>query len=147
MNNTRKLLDDARHVLETEGYTCVLVNGDTMLTSRERGVKPLLLWLKEGVNLKGYVAADKVVGKAAAFLYVLLGIDALYAGVISAPALAVLERHQITTEFKVQVEAIRNRANTGFCPMETAVWDIEEPQAALAAITDKWNQLNSNVIH
>ena len=54
-----------------------------MLTSTERGVKPLLQWLDGENRVKGFSAVDKVVGRAAAFLYVLLEVKEVYAGVMS----------------------------------------------------------------
>lgn len=129
-------------LLQEEGYTCVLCGGDQVLTSRLRGVKPILNWLDQGLDLHGYSAADKVVGKAAAFLYVLLGVKEVYGQVMSVPAKSVLEAHGILNGCTEEVDAIRNRTNTGFCPMETAVWDIVDPQEALDAIRRKAKELN-----
>ena len=129
-------------LLQEEGFTCVLCGGDRVFTSRLRGVKPLLTWLDEGLDVKGFSAADKVVGKGAAFLYVLLGVKEVYAQVMSRPAKAVLEAHGIPNGCEEEVAAIRNRTNTGFCPMETAVWNISEPEKALIAIRQKFKELN-----
>ena len=135
-------LHRAAHLLREEGYTCVLCRDGQTLTSRERGVKPLLSWLEEGRNLDGFSAADKVVGKAAAFLYVLLGVREVYAPVMSRPARDVFENHGIHAKFDTLSDAIRNRTNTGLCPMETAVWDITDPKKALLAIRQKAKELN-----
>ena len=124
----------ARTLLEKENYTCVICRGEDVLTDRRRGVKPLMELLESGKDLQGYSAADKVVGKAAAFLYCLLGVKALHAGILSEPALAVLENAGIPVEYGTLVPAIRNRAGDGFCPMETAVWDLDDPALAPAAI-------------
>jgi hypothetical protein len=75
-----------------------------------------------------------VVGKAAAFLYCLLGVKALHAGVLSVPARDVLLSAGISVEWGSLVPAIRNRAGDGFCPMETAVWDLTDPALAPDAI-------------
>ena len=130
----------ARDILLSRGHTCVFCRGDTILTDDRRGVKPLLDLLDQ--DLTGFSAADKVVGKAAALLYRLLGISEIYAGVISQPALRVLAQGGITVFYGSKVPAIRNRTDTGFCPMETAVWDIDDPALApeilrktLAALT------------
>lgn len=132
----------AKELLEANDYTCVIQRDKNIYTSKERGVKPLLAWLDEGVDFAGFSAADKVVGKAAAFLYVLLKVDEVYAKVISVPAVKVLKEHGITIVYDEKVEAIRNRTNTGFCPMETAVWEIGEPMAALKAIRSKVAELS-----
>ena len=93
-------------------------------------------WLKEGVDMQGAYVADKVVGKAAAYLYVLLGVRKVYAAVISRPALDVLERYNIGIVYDMLVPAIRNRTDTGFCPMETAVLDIDDANEAYRVLNN-----------
>lgn len=136
MNND---LSKARQLLETGSYTCVFCRGDTLLTDNRRGILPLLDLLRSGQDLRDFSAADKVVGKAAAFLYRLMGIKALYAGVISTPALAVMDG--IPVEYAEETSAVLNHAQTGLCPMETAVWDIDDPEEALPAIERALAQL------
>lgn len=139
-----KDLTEAKNRLIEGGYTCVVMKNEQIYTSMERGVKPLLTWLDDGVDLQGYSAADKVIGKGAAMLYVLLGVKEIYATVISEPAKATLEQYGIEVSYDQCVEGIRNRTHTGPCPMEDAVKGIDNPEEALQAIRDK---LNSMQIH
>lgn len=132
----------ARKILSEGGYTLALVKGEQVITSAERGIRPLLRLLDTQEKLNGFSAADKVVGKAAAFLYVLLKVDCLYAEVISKPALEILQSSGVNVEYHNLAAAIRNRTNTGFCPMETAVMDISEPDEALRAIREKIADMN-----
>jgi len=134
-------LERAKEIFATDEYTCVLVKDDVCYHSFERGVKPLLNWVKEKKNFTGFSAVDKVVGKAAAFLYALLKIECVYAKTISKPALEVLKEHKINVEYDVLTDAIINRAGTGFCPMETAVRDIFDKEKALEAICKKTEEL------
>lgn len=134
-------LEKAKRLLSEGGYTLAMVRGETAVTSVERGVRPLINLIDAGEDMSGFCAADKVVGKAAAFMYVLLGVDCLYANVISRPALEVLKNNGITAEYTTLTGAIRNRTNTGFCPMETAVKEISEPHEALKAIREKLAQM------
>nr|MBQ8252139.1 DUF1893 domain-containing protein [Lachnospiraceae bacterium] len=127
-------LTKARQMLANQSLTCAFVSGEMVYISKERGVKPLLDCYYEKKIPEGFSAADKVVGKAAAFLYVLLGVKELYADVMSRPALAVLQQHGIAVTYGELTDAIRNRTNTGFCPMETAVRLINDPKEALNAI-------------
>lgn len=129
-------LDRAVSLLKSEGYTCVLVKDDTVYTSRERGVKPLMAFHAKQTDLAGFSAADKVVGKATAFLYVLLGVSRVFALVVSKPAAEVLRAHGVELNAQTEVEAIRNRTNTGFCPMEQAVREISNPADAPRAIRE-----------
>ncbi|MCI5750881.1 MAG: DUF1893 domain-containing protein [Oscillospiraceae bacterium] len=134
-------IEKAKSLLKSEGYTCVVCSEDKIYTSTERGVKPLLAWIDGNTDMKGFSAADKVVGKAAAFLYVILGVKAVYADVISEPAKQVLNENGIDVEYVTLTDAIRNRAGTGFCPMETAVKSISEPAAAAEAVRRKIEEL------
>lgn len=134
-------LEQAKEILEQNNDTCVFFDGENTYTSKDRGVKPLLQMLQNKTDVKDFSVADKVVGKAAAFLYVLLGVKELYAKVISQHALTVLQEHKIDVSYGELVEAIRNRTNTGFCPMETAVLQIEDADTALQAILEKQREL------
>ena len=124
----------ARLALDAGGYTCYIIKDNEIYTSHHRGVKPLLDWLDAGTNLRSGIAADKVIGKAAAFLYVLLDVSYVYAGVISRPALGVFEKYGIECEYGTLVDAIENRTKDGFCPMETTVWNVEEPEGVPALL-------------
>ena len=84
-------LDAIREKLQTGGYTCVVRLGAEEYCSFERGVKPLLTLLQTKGALNGSIAADKTVGAGAAHLYVLLGVDAVWANVISEAALKILK--------------------------------------------------------
>ena len=137
-------LTKARKILAGGGFTFAAFNGETALTDDRRGVKPLLDILDRGETLRGFSAADKVVGKAAAFLYVLLDVNEIYADVISGHALAVLEEHNVHAEYSVLTEAVKNRAGTGFCPMETGVLGENVPESALEKIRAEIIELSRN---
>ena len=130
-------LKRARALLNEGGYTCVLCRGDVFYTATHRGVRPLVDWLDSGLNLKGFSAADKVIGRATAFLYVLLGIRAVHALVMSSPAREVLEANGITALCDREVSGIINRRGDGPCPFEEAVLGITDPAQALKAIRKK----------
>ena len=135
-------LRKARELLKSNNLTCAVCKEDKAYTSTDRGVKPLVLWYESGTDMKNASAADKVVGKAAAMLYALLGIKRIYAGVISKPALQVLNRYGIYTEYKTLVDAIINRQGDGICPFEQAVLKIDHPTAAYEAIRQKMQEMN-----
>lgn len=124
-----------------EGNTCALVGESETLSSVKRGVAPLLAWLDDRKNCEGLFAADKVVGRAAAFLYILLKVDGVHALVISESAEEVFVRFGMPYSFEEKVPAIRNRARDGFCPMEQAVLGIENPTDALTAIRKRLKEL------
>ena len=135
-------MEKAKELLESNGYTCVLTDGTEIYTSTQRGVKPLVEFLESGTAFAGFSAADKVVGRATAYLYVLLGVKELFAQVISKPALAVLQENGIAVECGSLVDNIINRKGDGICPFESAVMDIAAPQEAYAAIRKKMREMN-----
>lgn len=134
-------LSIARETMEAGGYTCVLTDGTTFFTSTHRGVKPLVQFLEMRNTPENLYASDKVVGRATAYLYVLLKIQALYAKVISAPAMAVLREHGIAVSYESLVPNIINRNGDGICPFEEAVMGIGDPETAHAAILKKMEAL------
>ena len=71
------------------------------------------------------------------------GVRAVYAFVISESAERVLLSKGILVEYQTKVPAIRNRTNTGFCPMEQAVWGIEDANQAHAIILQTLERLKS----
>lgn len=88
---------------------------------RERGVADLFRLLREEPQLlRGAFIADKVVGKGAAALMVLGGVEGLFADVVSRPALELLAGAGIAVEYTVVVPGIMNRAGTGM-PRGTAL--------------------------
>ena len=136
-------IENAKKILSQGTHTCVLCRGEDTVCSNARGVKPLLDLWDTGTDCSGYSAADKVVGRATAFLYCLLGVKSLHAQVLSKPALQVLENARIAITWDTLVEGIRNRENTGPCPMEYATRDVQTPQQALEAIRQTLQALQS----
>lgn len=82
-------------------------------------IKDLISILKQNENaLKGSKIADKVVGKVAASIMAVAGIEELYADTISKLAIPVLENAKIKYYCNNVVEYIKNNDKTGMCPME-----------------------------
>lgn len=127
----------AIEILEQGDYTCAVCRDDVFYTATLRGVKPLLDWLDSGLSLDGFCAADRVVGRAAAFLYCLLGVSEVYARVMSRPAAQVLADHNIRVHADTFTDGIINRKGTGPCPFESAVMEISDPAQALVTIRNK----------
>lgn len=131
------MLDDlqkAQQILHDTDSTCVLCRDELVYRSTDRGVAPLLRFLDSGEDTCGFSAADKVVGKAAALLYCLLGVRRVHGNVMSLAAVQVLRKNGIEAYWDRLAENIRNRSNTGLCPMEEATLSIDEPDDALSVI-------------
>ena len=139
------ILEKAKELLESNGYTCVISDGTDVYTSTLRGVKPLVQFLENGAIPSGLSAADKVVGKATAYLYVLLKVKELYSQIISEPALAVLQANGIRVQYGQMVPNIINRKGDGICPFEMAVMEITDPAMAYDAILRKMQEMNITI--
>jgi hypothetical protein len=130
-------LKRARELLFVGGHSCVLCKGESIYTSNRPGLAPLLEWLDVGVNLSGYSAADKIVGKASAMLLLLVKVKEVYTPVIGRAGAELLSRHGVSVSADTLVEYITNQQKTGPCPMEMAVEKIDDPILAIKSIRNK----------
>lgn len=135
----------AKQKLVNNGYTCVLYNGENIIASTKRGVAPLIELLETGDDFEGFVAADKVVGRATAFLYVLLKINSVYANVISKGAINVFEKYCVSYSYGELVDNIKNREGTGCCPMEEVTKGIEDAEEAFVAVKKRYIELKEGI--
>ncbi len=138
MNN----LERAKQLLNNN-KTCVLVCGDKVYDSEESGIKPMLNFIENNINLKGFSVADKIVGKAAALLFVQAGITEVFAKTISKAGTEILNKFNIKFEYDILAEYIVNRKGDGICPMEQAVSDTDDPNKAYLLLRAKVEALKS----
>ena len=137
-------LERAKELMIFEGYTCVITLDGITFKSKEAGVRPLLDWLYSGNKYAGWRLCDKVVGKAAAYLQIILGVREIYAEVISEPAKALLEENNVTVNADTIVPAILNEAKDGPCPLETAVESITDVNDSIMAIELALKRMEKN---
>lgn len=129
MNKVEQFLS-SRSVVLTRG-------GQTVYESTDSGIKPLVTAIDSGADYSGCDAADRIVGKAAAYLYLLLRVKRVCACVMTFAAKNILTENGIECDADTFAENIVNRKGDGLCPMETAVANADNPNAALSAIRDK----------
>lgn len=115
-----KDIEIAVKLLEEENLALAIVkDGNVIFSSCDRGIKPLYMAVNElKEKLCGSVVADRVTGKAAAMLCAYAGVKELSTGLISENAIKVLERTPVIFEYKKSVPYIKNRDQTGMCPIE-----------------------------
>ena len=118
-------------------YTLVLCKNEDIIASDLTGIRPLIKLIDDKKECKGYSAADKIVGRAAAFLYTLLEIKNLYGEVMSKGAIEILKKVGINYEYKTLTGYIENRQKNGICPMDDAVKNITDAKQACEAIRNK----------
>lgn len=134
-------LEKVRQKLRDGAYTCVVALNDEEYCSYERGVKPLISLLQSGRTFSGAFAADKTVGAGAAHLYVLIGVRALWANIISVSAISVLKNNGIDVFYGECVPYIINRQGNGVCPIEAAVADAKTSDEAYELILSTLKRL------
>ncbi len=136
-------LQQAKQLLADSDCTCVICKDNSIYRTTERGVSPLLNWLDSGTDMMGYSVADKVVGKAAALLYCLLGVRRVYGRVMSVSAVKVFRANGIEYSWSTLTETVLNRRKNGSCPMELATANYDEPEDALPIIRQTLQNLQT----
>lgn len=127
---------DLTRMLGHDGCRGVVRSRDGELrVFRRRGVADLVeLCDSQPDFFRGGEAADKVVGRGAALLFVRGGLARLHALVASKEALDVLRRGGVSVRCDCEVNHIANRTGTGTCPVELLTHDIDDPDEAFEAI-------------
>ena len=134
MPTLRKAIDE----LNFNEYSCVVLKNNELFHANGIGVKPIIQWLAIDINFfANTLVADKIIGKAAALLLILGKAKAVYGKVMSQGAIDILTKYNIHYEYGEKVEYIANRTNTGMCPLEQSVVDIDTPNEAYVAIKQK----------
>lgn len=115
-----KDIELAKDLLKTQEKALVIVKeGKVIFSSENKGIKPVYTAHNElNDRLQGSSVADKVVGKAAAMIYEHAGIKELSTGLISEKALGVLKDTSMVYEYDKLVPFIKNRDQSGLCPIE-----------------------------
>ena len=138
-------LQRAKKLLTENNASIVLVKDDEVFVSDKKGIAPMIGFISDNINLNGFSAADKTVGKAAALLFALAGIKEIYAEKLSRAAIPVLEEHNIKYSYKEIYDRILNRDKSDICPMEKTVVDINDPEKAFIALKAKLEMLRKSV--
>ena len=125
------------------GHTLALCKDGDIITSDKRGVAPMVGFIRDGKDLHGYSAADKVVGKAAAMLFIKAGITALHAVALSKSAETLLKSHGVKVSCDTLTEYIINRDKTGMCPMEQTVLDTDDIETGTKLIMQRLDEMMS----
>lgn len=125
------------------GHSICLCRRGDIITDDGRGISPMIRFIKEGRDLAGYSAADIIIGKAAALLFLKAGVTEVYGRVMSTSAKVFLEKNNVPCTFETLTERIINRAGTDICPMEKTVENIDSPDTAFEALCQTMERLRT----
>lgn len=119
-------------LLASDAALVVVKNGKELLRESGKGVLPLLRVVSNVAveQLVGASLADKVIGRAAAFLAVKAGFAALYSPLMSQSAKALLKTYGVDVYYDELVPNILRPNSIELCPMERLVREAEEPEEA-----------------
>ncbi len=122
-----KDIDVAKEYLNKENLSLAVVkNGKVLFKSHEKGIKPIYTLALEGLKgVEGSSLADRVIGKGAAILCKHIGIKEVYGLLMSQAAMEVLDKGAIKFSYEKSCPYIKNRDNTGLCPIEKISLETE----------------------
>lgn len=123
-------LEELKEILHQKKASLVVCypNGEIeeYYQDRIKDIKEILQ--KNAECLKGAIIADKVIGKVACSILLVAGVKEIYADVISQYAISLLEKYQLVYQYDKKVDFIKNKDNTGMCPMENKYKDEMKPE-------------------
>ncbi len=119
-----------------QASTLVVYKNGEIKTFNGRGLEPVLIYLK-GDTFKDSYVFDKIVGRAAAYLYVYGDADFVYAETMSKPAIKILKKNHIKYESPNIVKEIQNRTKTDLCPFEKLTKNVKDADEAYKLIYGK----------
>ncbi len=141
MNSNNTAINSAKELIKAGKATCVVIkDGRIISTEYASGIKPVLSMYDAGL-LDGAVLVDKVIGRATAMIAVHGGAIACLGVTMSQGAYDFLTEHSIRTEYEKLAPHIINRQGTDMCPMEKAVWGLDDTELAIIAIRKKLKEL------
>lgn len=129
-------INHAKYILEDRNASVVFCRGEQMIILDGKGIKPLLELMKKQIALSEYSVADKIVGKAAALLFIKMKVSSVYGSVMSVKARDIFLHYYIPFFYKTLTKEIINRRGDDICPMEKAVENVNDPEKAYAILTD-----------
>lgn len=138
-------LEKAKSML-ADDCNLAVVKGGSVSRFSESGIKALLGIAESNKELlDGASVADKIVGRAAAFIMISCGVKEVYAGVMSKGAAALFAVHGVPCSCATLTDRIINRAGTDICPMERAVLSVPDsaPDEAVAALRSAFANMRS----
>ncbi len=122
----------ARETLENEECSIVVVkNKKVLLFKKGHGLKPIFETFEEiGPEIKDSVVADRILGKASAFLFRYAGVKSVYTPQATKGAVAVLIVGGIPSQVEKLIPFIKNNTGDNKCPFEKILEGVESPKKA-----------------
>ncbi len=122
----------AKEDVKEKGFALSIVkNGKRVFQSKTPGISALVSAIdQDRFHFRSASAADRILGRAAAMLFVYSGIVHIFASTASTDALSTIGKFRIPVESEKIVPAILNRSRSSSCPFEQLVQNIDDPEEA-----------------
>jgi len=125
-------LNLAKNRLIQKDLSLVIVKDAKVLFETEsHGIGDLLKAInKHRDDMKGTSVADRIVGRAAALLFVFSGVASVFAVTASDGGIEVLKKNGVFSEYENRVTNVLNLKRTDVCPFEKLVAKLSSPEKA-----------------
>jgi hypothetical protein len=125
-------LEIAKEKLKQRNLALVIAKrGEVIFETSSHGIAGLLRAVEElGEEMRGSSAADKILGKAAALLFIYAGVIAVFAVTASERGIQALKDSNVLCQFENRVPHILNSKRDDICPFEKLVFNISNPREA-----------------
>jgi len=122
----------AKQRLNQKNLSLVIAKrGRVLFETKTHGISGLLDAIKKlGNNMVESSIADRIVGRAAALLFVYSGVVAVFAVTASDDGIEVLKGHNIFYEFLSRVPRILDSKKVDVCPFEKLASGFSDPKEA-----------------
>jgi hypothetical protein len=129
-------LNLAKNRLIQKDLSLVIVKDAKVLFETDsHGIGDLLKAINQIQNqMKGSSVADRIVGRAAALLFVFSGVQAVFAVTASDGGIEVLKKNSVFCEYESRVTSVLNLKRTDVCPFEKLVAKLSSPEKAYEAL-------------
>lgn len=135
----------AKNRLKKNDLSLVIVkNGKIVFETKEKKIVGFIDAIEKiGNAINGSCIADKVVGKAVAFLCIYKEAKSVYAKILSEKAKRLFEEWNIVFEYGLLVEEILNTNKNNVCPFELKAKNLNNPKKAYYELKKLANSLRS----
>lgn len=132
---TTEQAEQYKSMIASGEASCVIADdGGILYRAVGTGVFPLLDYVLQRNQQDKVHVFDKVMGSAAAILALQLSPAYVYGQLMSEGALALLNDNHVRCEYTDRTKHIRNRRNTGLCPLEERTLGITDLDAGMEII-------------
>jgi hypothetical protein len=127
------LVAEMKYLID-DGFSVVVAKDGVIVERRKgSGIGPIVKLLDEN-KFEDAIVVDKIVGRAAAAVFVIGKVKKVHAFVMSKGAEELLKKHGIECSAEKLTEKIINREKSDICPMEKAVSSLSDPEEMVQAL-------------